>query len=127
MRIFILEDNSERIKWFKKVFENHELFITSLIGKAHNEAMSKEYDIFFLDHDLEPENITALKEGRTGYDFVKALIADKLQKHAIFYIHSMNPVGGSAIMNLLKDNEYEAQCLPFHLLKVQYDIIEKRK
>jgi CheY-like chemotaxis protein len=120
MRILILEDNQERIEWFKKVYKNHTLHIFEDIENALNCAKQVEVDIYFLDHDLLPDcNFNAISLGTTGYDFVKKLIENKLSKQAIFYIHSMNPSGANAMLNLLKDNNYEALWIPYHLLKLE--------
>lgn len=119
MKILILEDNPERIEFFKRVYKTQNLLITSDINEAYHIAENTELDIMFLDHDLEPDNFSAIKSGRTGYDFCKSLVEGKLQRHSICYIHSMNPVGGQAMMNLLRDNGYEAQWIPFHLLKIE--------
>jgi len=119
MNILILEDNQDRIDFFKRVYKNHTLYITSDIYLAHDYMHEKEFDILFLDHDLEPDNFTALKQGRTGYDFCKSLVEDKLQRHALIYVHSCNPVGGQVMVNILQDNGYEAIWIPFHLLKLE--------
>jgi CheY-like chemotaxis protein len=119
MTILILEDNLERIEFFKRIYKNHTYFITADIYEAYHIAENTELDILFLDHDLEKENFKAISAGRTGYDFCKSLIEGKLQRQSIIYVHSMNPVGGQAMVNLLKDNNYEAQWVPFHLLKME--------
>jgi CheY-like chemotaxis protein len=116
MRILILEDNQDRIDFFTRIYKNHELFITHNIFEAQGYIINHEFDILFLDHDLEPDNFEALEAGRTGYDFCKLLVEDKVQKHALIYVHSCNPVGGQVMANLLKDNGYEAVWIPFHLL-----------
>lgn len=119
MHILILEDNQERINFFNKIYSKHALYITANIDEALSFANAIELDIMMLDHDLEKENFKALKEGRTGYDFCKLLVNNKLQKQSICYVHSMNPVGANAMVNLLQNNGYEAQWVPFHLLKVE--------
>ena len=119
MRILVLEDNLERIEFFKRVYKNHELYITHDINEAYHIVENKELDIMFLDHDLDPDNFKAIKEGKTGYDFCKSLVEGKLQKHSIIYVHSMNPIGGQAMVNLLQDNGYEALWVPYHLLKLE--------
>ncbi len=116
MKILILEDNKERISWFKEMFKNHELYITSDINTGFMKAFDTEYDCFFLDHDLEPDTFLGIKEHRTGYDFVVDIVNHKIQQHAIFYIHSCNPVGANKMLNLLKDNNYTAEWIPFYLL-----------
>jgi len=117
MKILILEDNEQRIEFFNRVYKNHKLFITSDINTAVSYVQNNEFDILFLDHDLELENFKALTEGRTGYDFCKVLVEYKLQRQATIFIHSMNPVGGAVMERILRDNGYEAQWVPFHLLR----------
>jgi len=117
MKILILEDNQERIEFFKRVYRNHELYIYSEIFDAENTIQFEEIDIFLLDHDLEPYNLEALDSGRTGYDFVRFLVYNELQKKSVFYIHSCNPVGANLMLNLLKDNNYIAEWVPFYLMK----------
>lgn len=119
MRIFILEDNIERIEWFKRIYKNHELYITCKLEWAKEDCKKYEFDVLFLDHDISQLNLEAIETGNTGYDFVKWLVENKLQRRAIVYIHSMNPTGANAMQNLLKDNRYEVLWIPFHLLKLE--------
>ena len=63
--------------------------------------------------------LEAIELGNTGYGFVKWITENELQKKAIYYIHSMNPTGANAMLNLLKDNNYEALWIPYHLLKLE--------
>lgn len=117
MRILILEDNEERINWFKKVYKHHCLHIFQDIENALICAKQYEIDIYFLDHDLLPDyNFKAVELGTTGYDFVKQIVKNNMSKQSIFYIHSMNPSGANSMLNLLLDNNYHAIWIPFHLL-----------
>jgi hypothetical protein len=118
MRILILEDNDERIKWFKEVYKNHELFICKTLKEAEL-SMEMEIDVFFLDHDLDAMNLLAIEQENTGYDLVKWIVENKFHPKAIYYIHSMNPTGANVMLNLLLNNKYEAQWIPFHLLKLE--------
>jgi CheY-like chemotaxis protein len=116
MNILILEDNEERIKWFGKVYYNQTLHISKDIKFAMKLAKQTEFDVIFLDHDLCEENLTSLNN---GYEFVKQLVESGLQKQAVIYIHSMNPTGANIMLNLLKSQCYEAQWIPFYLLKLE--------
>ena len=115
----ILEDNLDRIEFFKRVYKNHTLYITRNISEAQGYIHNYEFDIMFLDHDLEQDNFKSLKEGRTGYDFCKILVEENTQKESVIFIHSMNPCGGAVMERLLRDNGYEVQWIPFHLLKLE--------
>jgi len=117
MKILILEDSLERIEFFKRVYRNQNLYIYSDVFDAENTIQFEEIDVFFLDHDLELFNLAALDSGKTGYDFVRFLVYQELQKKSVFYIHSCNPVGANLMLNLLKDNNYQAEWVPFYLMK----------
>jgi len=119
MKILILEDNKERIEWFKKIYKQHELIICEKISQAQLAVAYGEIDIFFLDHDIASNNFEGIDKCDTGYDFVKWIVSQNYQKHSLYYIHSMNPTGANAMLNLLKDNGYEAQWVPYHLLKLE--------
>ena len=114
-KILILEDNIERINWFKQIFKNNELHITKDISSALLFLSINDIDIMFLDHDLDIDNLYSLNN---GVEFCKNLIKNNLHKKALVYIHSMNPVGANVMLNLLNDNGYEAQWIPFRLLKL---------
>lgn len=119
MKILILEDNKERIEWFKRIYKNHELFIFTDLVSAKNFIMFQEIDVLFLDHDLEEKNLEAVELGLTGYDFCLFLITNYLCKHSAIFIHSMNPCGAAKMEEVLKSYGYEAQWIPFHLLKLE--------
>jgi len=116
MKIFILEDSEERINKFVAFYKNHELFFAKHISQALITLNQKEFDIIFLDHDLDENNLTSYNN---GYELCKKMIEFNLQKQAIIYIHSMNPSGANAMLNILKDNGYEALWVPYHLLKLE--------
>jgi len=116
MRILVLEDNQDRIEWFKRIYRNHELYITCNLVKARELCWEYEFDVMFLDHDLGENNLAAVEQEETGYGFVKWLTIEGIQKKAIYYIHSMNPTGANAMQNLLQDNGYYSLWLPYHLL-----------
>jgi hypothetical protein len=114
LNIFILEDSKERIDYFKKQFDNHNLTICMEINdEVYNTLDEKRFDILFLDHDLENYIFGHKDDGTT---IAKYLTTRKLQSHAIIYVHSMNPIGANNMVKILNDAGYEAQWIPFHLL-----------
>jgi len=116
LNIFILEDAPERIEYFKKQFENHNLTIFSIIDDTvYYNLKDNKYDIFFLDHDLESHLLRTTE--KNGYDFAYFLTVNNLQSHAIIYIHSMNPIGANNMLKLFQKANYEVQWIPYHLLK----------
>ena len=116
MKIFILEDNEERIKKFDFFYKNHELIFSDNTTDALLKLSRTEFDILMLDHDLDENNLTSYNN---GYELCKKMIEFNLQKQAIIYIHSMNPSGANVMLNILKDNEYKVDWYPYHLLKLE--------
>jgi hypothetical protein len=47
------------------------------------------------------------------------MVGNNLQRNALIYIHSMNPVGANKMLNYLLDNGYDGIWHPFHLLKLE--------
>ena len=116
MNVLILEDNLERIKKFKELFKNHELFLFDNVIDALISCYYNSFSIMMLDHDLDNRSWVDSEEPNTGYTFCKSLIGSETQKQAIIYIHSLNPIGANRMLNLLKDNDYDVQWIPYHLI-----------
>ena len=100
MKVLVLEDNKDRLNWFKETFSKCELYIAMTAEKAADAIMKWEFDLIFIDHDLADET-------RTGYDFAK-LLAEEIRVGRItndpsIYIHSLNPVGAKNIKSILVD------------------------
>jgi CheY-like chemotaxis protein len=114
MKILVLEDNPERIKYFRELLKVHDLFITKDIQIALDFLRLNECEIIFLDHDLGQDYLTSLNN---GYELVKKIVELELQPYSQFYIHSMNPNGANRMVNLLKDNDYKAMWHPFSLMR----------
>lgn len=109
IKIFILEDNNERIKWFKRkitdlVKREFELFISKDIDaaiKLYEE--NKPFDIYFLDHDLGGRVFVDSREENTGYTFAKYLKEKNITgENEEVYSHSLNPIGRKNIINCFK-------------------------
>ena len=109
MKIFILEDDPERIKKFRRNLIGHELDITTTVDEG-KKYINKKYDLIFLDHDLGGHQMVDSGEG-TGYELA-ALIADTVNKNSAIIIHSLNHYGASAMHFCLPD----AQRIPFIVL-----------
>jgi len=117
LRIFILEDNAERISLFKqtlhKKFPKAEIIIKETAKEAKEILTPNSYwDIILLDHDLGGEIYVDSNELNTGYQ-VALHIRDKEIKYGQCITHTQNPVGGRNITNLLG-----CQHIPFSELGV---------
>lgn len=127
MRVLILEDNINRIEIFKKILKSEELIICLGVETAKQEVLKGNIDVLFLDHDLGGKIWVDWKEPDTGYSFVKWLVENKYCEKAIFYIHSMNPVGANVMVNLLHDYGYDGIWRPFNLLINEKDWIDTNR
>jgi len=116
MKILILEDNSIRVEYFKQLFKHQYLHIYDDVHSAIVNCQVNEFPVMFLDHDLDNKIWVNSEEENTGYNFIRLLIENNLQKGALIYIHSMNPIGANKMLNLLKDNNRDGIWIPFHLI-----------
>lgn len=120
MRLLILEDNQDRIEKFKILFKNQDVCFCKTVEDAIIlVAWYRDFDILWLDHDLEGKVWENSYKEETGYQFVKWLVRKEMCKNSLVYIHSMNPVGANLMLNYLRDNAYNAIWVPFNLLKIE--------
>lgn len=96
-RAFILEDDPERMRWFREA-----LFETHLIDHVDScEGISKfkpPYDIIFLDHDLGGRQMEMHPDSGTTF---AELLAPHLDHQDVVVIHSYNPEGAKRMMSIL--------------------------
>lgn len=118
MKILILEDNLQRIEKFKALYKNQELYIFNDVFPAYDACLHHTFKIMLLDHDLGGRIWVDSDEDNTGYQFIKRLIKNQLQKTSLYYIHSMNPIGSNKMLNLLLDNGYDGIWHPYFLWKI---------
>ena len=114
-KIFILEDDYERILWFREQWAGHcELTIATCIDSAIK-AYTGVYDGLFLDHDLGGNQMVDSIETNTGYTFCKWIIKNtETNKKIPIVVHSMNPVGADKMLEILTDNKF------IEVLKISY-------
>lgn len=117
MRILILEDNQTRIEKFKELFKYHDIYLYSDVESAKEACKCMDFDVLWLDHDLNGKIWEDSSEENSGFQFVKWLVDNGLQKNSLNYIHSMNPIGANKMLNYLLDNGYDGIWIPFHLIK----------
>jgi hypothetical protein len=120
MRIFILEDNPERIKKFKRELIGHILIIVEDVESAkeiiNSDTESNKYDLMFLDHDLGGEEMVSPGDN-TGY-LVAKILSESINKNSNCIIHSCNHAGARAMQFCLP----KAILIPFPSLDIQETI-----
>ena len=114
MKILIVEDNEERIKVFKWMFEEHELDITCNVDLALNYVRSTKYDCILLDHDLGGQNAGYLHHTheKSGMHVAKA-IPNTMNKSTYCIVHSWNPYSSVIMVNYLRENNVRVDKLVF--------------
>jgi hypothetical protein len=95
--IFILEDSSERMRWFKQTFSDCNIVYTKDVKNACDELRTKDYDLIFLDRDL------GWSTTESGEDVARVMKEEQLAKDACVVIHSVNPVGVEIMKNYLEE------------------------
>lgn len=118
--VLLLEDDPERIRWFRQQCRGAaRLDITADVQIAIRHMEAHEYDVIFLDHDLDYgvllQGYMAEAVG-TGADVARWMVAHDAQRQAIVIIHSLNPVGGDEIQRLLK--AWHPIRIPFTVLRL---------
>jgi len=121
MYILILEDDPDRIKWFRKRFEGHRIRIHDNVEMAIKEAVQmfswKNLNLILLDHDLGD-----FAKGGDGIQFAKWLVEFKANSgEAIgvnpkIIVHSHNPVGADRMASILEDS-FDVYQIPFSTLQ----------
>lgn len=110
LNILILEDCPERIKWFKKIFHDCDLFYTKDIKEAYNSIKNKDYDIIFLDRDLGH-----LKE--SGEDLVLSMRKEELAQDSCIIVHTVNPSGQNSMKKYLSEYHNNFHIIDFTKLR----------
>jgi len=102
MKILILDDMDIRHELFKVVLAPHELTHVHTAREALAALMTDEFEMVFLDHDLESEE-------ENGFMLTELIVENKIETTADFIIHSTNPEGAENMYKTLKANGYLAQ------------------
>lgn len=117
MKIFILEDNQERIKKFKKELIEFDITITTSYDEAVSLWKPSTFDVVFLDHDLG---------GRTSSDChrepnVGCRFAREKQKElwcSLVFVHSLNIDGRKEIAAVTNGTEIPFICINWENLRL---------
>lgn len=125
MKIFILEDDPQRMKWFYKTFHQHTILWTDNVKDAKI-ILKENPDIptLFLDHDLGGKQMVSTVNENTGSALARWIKEEDGLFFDQIFIHSLNPVGAFYMREALTDSAKEVRNIPFPLL--QKNIIEDK-
>lgn len=111
MNIFILEDDKERMKKFRRNLIGHIIFHSDNVQDAKLILSKEKIDIIFLDHDLDDRVYVDSNELNTGYQLAKWIYENNIKYQRVI-VHSLNEYGRKNIKSILKD----AELIPFSVL-----------
>ena len=104
MKVFVLEDDPNRVEWMKKNFSSKlEWDLTDQADEAVAILKKEKYDLILLDHDLGGEQMVDRSVYNTGYTVANKSHETK-NKDTIVIVHSYNPAGAKNMMDVMKDN-----------------------
>lgn len=114
--VFVLEDDPERVKWFKMTFGSCNIVCTKDIKTACDELRTKDYDLIFLDRDL------GYPRGQSGEDVAWTMKEEELVKDGKVVIHTVNPHGQKAMRRYLDKYHNNIYVIPFpQLIKMKLE------
>jgi len=108
MKILIVEDDKQRIRWFRENLIEHSVDIVETAASGIFLCQTKKYDFICLDHDLGGEIYVPSENENTGYQVSKAIV-NSLNSETPVIVHSHNPSGAKNIQSILK----HAELIPF--------------
>jgi len=119
IRVFLLDDDVRRHRWFKTRFKGDSLEIAETVDKAKEILATNTYDAIFLDHDLHPEHYHAesTDDERTGYAIALWLSTNpELQRASTILVHTRNADGAMRMVEQLRNSGRAAEYVPFPML-----------
>jgi hypothetical protein len=119
IRVFLLDDDKRRHRWFTTRFKGDFVDIASNVKEARELLSSGSYDAIFLDHDLHPEhyNAESTDDERTGYAVAVWLCSNpELQRASTILVHTRNADGAMRMVGELRRAGRSADYVPFPLL-----------
>lgn len=115
MKIFVLEDNLDRIQKFRQKLHKHSVTYCDYVEDAKKLLEKEKYDVIFFDHDLDNRIMVDSDDPNTGYQLAKWIRA-KGMKFDQIVIHTCNPIGGDNIQKEIEGCSENILRMPFPIL-----------
>ena len=119
IRVFLLDDDERRHRWFRTRFKGDYLDIADNVPAAQEKLAASAYDAIFLDHDLHPEHYhtDSTDDERTGYAVALWLSANpEIQKASTIMVHTRNADGAMRMVEELRKSGRSAEYVPLPML-----------
>lgn len=115
MKIFVLEDDINRIQRFRQKLHNPSVTYCDYVEDAKMLLKKDKYDVIFLDHDLGGEIMVDSNDPNTGYQLAKWIREQGMTFDQII-IHTCNPIGGDNIQKEISGSSANVVRMPFPIL-----------
>src|SRR5574342_193254 len=124
MNVLVLDDDSDRHEGFDRQYRSDTVVHVWTVAEALDALNQVKFDVAQLDHDLNDFSKTpsygdgvygGARAELTGYDVARH-IAREMEESArpdLVIVHSVNPVGARAMMNVLRDAEIKCFYSPY--------------
>ena len=115
MKVFVLEDDPNRIETIKNRFGKKANFIFTVNiqeAKEKFNPVNENYDLIMLDHDLGGQVYVDSKENNTGAEFCRWILKNKFNLPQVI-IHSHNIVGAEIMEEYLIKGGHNVLKIPF--------------
>lgn len=112
MKIFILEDNNQRIEAFLAASTGLDVTIATNLSDAKRQ-WNPPYDVIFLDHDLGGKYMVDSAEEETGMTFAVWMPERPAAHDVRVVVHSYNPYGAHLMGDELNRKGYSVVQQPF--------------
>jgi len=120
-RVLLVEDDEARCAWFRARLAGSLLDVTCDVQVAVRWLAERDYSALLLDHDLADEHYFSSEpdDERTGYAVARWLAENPtVQRDALIVVHSLNFVGASRMVEVLRASGRDAEHIPFHYLQL---------
>lgn len=105
MKILFLDDMKQRRDDFRQNAIGHTVDFAITAQQAIDLLNANEYDMIYLDHDLEAEHYNANNDDDEDGRFVARALKEMAQHYGkIVIVHSLNPSGRANIKSILGDD-----------------------
>lgn len=123
MRILVVEDDEWRWRTFRRWLRGHDVRLARTSQEAIQSLSTEDFDLIFLDHDLDGKVLVSPEDRETGAEVARFLREQHIKTPVV--VHSHNPEGAAHILRLLPNatavpwGELLAADLPNLLLAAQ--------
>lgn len=130
IKVFLLDDDKRRHKWFEKRFEGDNLSIAECVTEAKELLANDTFDAIFLDHDLLPHHYESNDHddfANTGYAIAEWLFdRDDLQRAATIIVHTRNADAAIPMVMKLRESGRNVEYCAFPMLDLKIKNYWKR-